>query len=193
MGAHSFVASPAQCHPKRRRERFSVAVLHAHYLAEDLLAKGPRADCTSERHREAVLGHSHLILTLFHRSVDAKYYVGIVVDSVGVVMGREGAVCFNGEGLRGGGGGGEGRRLRSGSGGILLGGLVGRGFTLGGMVASLLLSSSAAATAMSSAVALSASAAASVSWSMPSSSSATSSSKEKDGGGGRRQQVSGCK
>ena len=50
----------------------------------------------------------------FHCSVDVKYYVGVVVDSVSVVMGREGVRCING-------GGGGGRRLRSGSGDILLG------------------------------------------------------------------------
>ena len=44
-----------------------------------------------------------------------KYYIGVVVDSVSVVMGHEGVRCVNG-------GGGGGRRLHSGSGDILLGG-----------------------------------------------------------------------
>jgi hypothetical protein len=43
----------------------------------------------------AVLSHSHLILTLLHRSVDAKYFVGVVVDSVSLVMGREGFFCLD--------------------------------------------------------------------------------------------------
>ena len=51
----------------------------------------------------------------FHCSVDVKYYVGVVVDSVSIVMGREGVRCVNG-------GGGGGRRLRSSSRDILLGG-----------------------------------------------------------------------
>ncbi len=78
-----------------------------------------------EQNREAVLGHTHLVITFLHRSVDAKYYVGVVVGSYGVVMCCEGVFCINGEGGRGGGGGGSGggRRLRRGSGHILLGGL----------------------------------------------------------------------
>ena len=79
-----------------------------------------------KRDQEAILvGHSHLVLTLLHRSIDAKYHVGVVVDSSGIVLGREGVRCIDGEGGRGGcGGGGRGRRLRSGSGAILLGGLL---------------------------------------------------------------------
>jgi hypothetical protein len=72
-----------------------------------------------------------------HRSFDAKYYVGVVVGSVsvvvgsvGVVMGREGVFCIDGEGGRGGCGGG-GRRLPSGSGDILLGGLCWKRLHLG--------------------------------------------------------------
>jgi hypothetical protein len=101
--------------------------LRAHDLPEDLLIEGKRGDSTKERDREAVLGHTYLVLTFLHRSVDAKYYVGVVVGSYGVVMGREGVFCIDGEGGRGGGGGGGGsgggRRLRRGSGHILLGGL----------------------------------------------------------------------
>jgi hypothetical protein len=91
---------------------------------KDPFVKGHRGDCTNEQDREAVLGHTHLVLTLLHRSVDSKYYVGVVVGSFGVVMGREGVFCIDGEGGRGGGGGdGRGRRLCRGSGHILLGGL----------------------------------------------------------------------
>jgi hypothetical protein len=62
-------------------------------------------------------------------------------------------------------------------------GFVGRGFTLGGMVASP-LARAASMVAMSSAAAL-------VSSSMPSLLSATSPSKKMDGRGGRRQRVRG--
>ena len=62
---------------------------------EDLLVEGPRSDCMPERDQEAVLGHSHLVLTLLHLSVDAKYYVGVVVDSVGIVGDREGVFCLD--------------------------------------------------------------------------------------------------
>jgi hypothetical protein len=60
-----------------------------------------------------------------HRSVDAKYYVGVVVDTDGIVVIREGVFCIDGEGGCGGcgGGSGGGRRLRRGSGHILFGGL----------------------------------------------------------------------
>ncbi len=64
-------------------------------LVEDLLVEGPRADCKSKQDQEAVLRHSHLVLTLLHLSVDAKYYVGVVVDSVGVVGDREGVFCLH--------------------------------------------------------------------------------------------------
>ncbi len=58
--------------------------------------------------------------------------VGVVVDSVSIVVIREGVHCSidgeggcgGGGGRGGGGGGGGGRRLRSGSGDILLGGLL---------------------------------------------------------------------
>jgi len=58
-----------------------------------------------------------------HHSIDAKYHVDIVVNSVSVVVIREGVRCIDEEEGRGGGGGG-GRRLRSSSGDILLGGLL---------------------------------------------------------------------
>jgi hypothetical protein len=79
-----------------------------------------------KRDQEAVLiGHSHLVLTLLHRSIDTKYHVGVVVDCVSVVVICEGVHCIDGEGGGGGGGGGGGsgggRRLCSGSGDILLG------------------------------------------------------------------------
>ena len=117
--------------------RAALVVLQANYLPEDPLIEGTTGDSTNERDREAVLGHSHLVLTLLHRSVDAKYYVGVVVGSVGVVigsvgvvMGREGVFCIDGEGGRGGCGGG-GRRLRSGSGNNLLVGLCRKSLHLG--------------------------------------------------------------
>ena len=34
-----------------------------------------------ERDQEAVLGHLNQILTILHRTVDAKNYVGVVIDS----------------------------------------------------------------------------------------------------------------
>jgi hypothetical protein len=117
--------------------RAALAVLRANYLPEDPLIEGMTGDSTNKQDREAVLGHFHLVLTLLHRSVDAKYYVGVVVGSVGVVlgsvgvvMGREGVFCIDGEGACGGYGGG-GRRLRSGSGDILLGGLCWKRLHLG--------------------------------------------------------------
>ena len=79
-----------------------------------------------DREGEAVLGLSHLVLTLLHRSIDVKYHfvsIVVVVDSVSMVVIREGVRCIDGEGGCGGGGSGGGRRLRSGSGDILLGGL----------------------------------------------------------------------
>jgi hypothetical protein len=103
--------------------RAALVVLSAHNLVEDPLIEGHRGDCTNEQDREAVLGHTHLVLTLLHRSVDAKYYVGVVIGSFGVAMGREGVFCIDGEGGRGGGGDGGGRRLCRGSGHILLDGL----------------------------------------------------------------------
>jgi hypothetical protein len=106
--------------------RAALAVLRAHNLADDLLIEGYRGDCTNEQDQEAVLGHTHLVLTLLHHSVDVKYYIVVVIGSFGVVMGREGVFCIDGEGGRGGGGGGgdgEGRRLCRGSDHILLGGL----------------------------------------------------------------------
>ena len=72
---------------------------------------------------------------------------------------------------------------------FLVGLFVGRGFTLGGMVASS--SARAAAMAAMSLAAAMSSAAASVSLSSSSSLSATSSSKKMDGRGGRRQHVRG--
>ena len=122
----------------------ALTVLHAHDLAEDLLIEGPRGDCTNERDREgeAVLGLSHLVLTLLHRSIDVKYHfvsIVVVVDSVSMVVISEGVRCINGEGGCGGGGGGSGggRRLCSGNGDILLGGLplCWNRFTVVGMVA----------------------------------------------------------
>ena len=54
---------------------------------EDLLIEVvPRADCTKEQERAAVLCHLHLILILLHRFVYAKHHVDIVVDSVGVLL-----------------------------------------------------------------------------------------------------------
>ncbi len=106
----------------------ALRVLRAHDLAEDFLIKGTRADCTKEQDREAVLGHSHLVLTVLHHSIDAKYHGGVVADSIGVVDMQEGVVCIDGEGGRGGGsdggGSGGGRRHRSGSSALLLGGLL---------------------------------------------------------------------
>ena len=115
-------------HLHLQRRVVPLTVLHAHDLAEDLLIEGPRGDCTNEQDREgeAVLGLSHLVLTLLHRSIDVKYHfvsIVVVVDSVSVVVIREGVRCIDGEGGCGGGGSGGGRRLRSGSGDILLGGL----------------------------------------------------------------------
>ena len=105
--------------------RAALAVLCAHDLAEDRLIKGPRGDCTNEQHQEAVLGHLHLVLTLLHRSIDAKYHLGVVVDSVSLVVICEGVSCIDGEGGCGGDSGGDRwRRLCSGSGDILLGGLL---------------------------------------------------------------------
>ena len=92
----------------------------------------------NEQDQEAVLGHSHLVLALLHCSVDAKNYVNVVVDSVGVVMGREGVFCIDRKGgcCGGGSGGcGWGERHRSGSGALLLGGLLWKRLFVGGMVA----------------------------------------------------------
>ena len=105
---------------------------------EDLLVKGTRADCTSERDQEAVLGHLHLVLALLHRSDDVKYYVGVVVDYFGVVGDRKGvfsaliekATAAAAAAAAAGGGGFTAAVALS----FLLG-FFGRGFTLGGLVA----------------------------------------------------------
>jgi hypothetical protein len=112
--------------------RAALVVFPPHDFPEDLLIEGTRGDSTNERDQEAVLGHSYLVLTHLHRSVDAKYCVGVVIGSDDVVAIREGVVCVDGEGGRGGcGGGSVGRRLHSSSGGILLGGLRWRRLHLG--------------------------------------------------------------
>ncbi len=49
----------------------ALSVLHAHDLAEDLLVKSH-----VEQDREAVLGHSHLILVRLHRSVKTRNLLG---------------------------------------------------------------------------------------------------------------------
>ncbi len=60
----------------------------------------------------------------------AKYHVGVVVDSVGVVGRYVGVFCIDGEGCRSNGGGGGGRRYRS-SGALPLGGLLWKWLHLG--------------------------------------------------------------
>jgi hypothetical protein len=111
--------------------RAALAVFPPHDFPDDLLVEGTRGDHTNQRDQEAVLGHSHLVHTLIHCSIDAKYPVGIVIDSVGVVVICEGVPCIDGEGGRGSGGSGGGRRLRIGSGAILLGGLLWKKLQLG--------------------------------------------------------------
>ena len=49
----------------------ALSALHAHDLAEDLLVKSH-----VEQDREAVLGHSHLILVRLHRSVKTQNLLG---------------------------------------------------------------------------------------------------------------------
>jgi len=100
----------------------ALTVIIAHDFVLDFLIKRTRGDCTDKRDQEAILGHLNLILTLLHRTIDAKNYVGVVIDSFGVVMGREGVSCIDGEAGCGGGGGGWGGRVCSGSGTLLLGG-----------------------------------------------------------------------
>ena len=63
----------------------ALAVILTHDFPEDLLVTRTRADCTKKQDQEAVLGHSHLALTLLHCSIEAKYQVGVVVVGVALI------------------------------------------------------------------------------------------------------------
>jgi hypothetical protein len=140
----------------------ALMLIQFHDFALDFFTKGPCVDCAKEQEQEAILSHSHLVLTLIHHAINMDHHAGVVVCAVGIVGYREGVSCLDEEV-------GDCKRLGS-KGGIIFylffpvsflanGFCAAMGFTLGGMVApSLLLVVSSSPSSLSSASSASSSA-----------------------------------